>query len=54
MNCDNTARIPDQVQSDIDTVVDDDDADNNECDTDFSVPLTANDTKMQCDHKYNK
>ena len=38
MNCDNTARIHNQVQSDIYTVVvDDDDAGNNECDPDFSI-----------------
>ena len=54
MNCDNTARIPNQVQSEIDTVVDDDDADNNECDPDFSIPLKVNDTKMQCDDEYHK
>ena len=54
MNCDNTARIPNQVQSDIDTVVDGDDADNNECDPDFSIPLQVNDTKMQCDDEYHK
>ena len=39
MNCDDTARIPNQVQSDFDTAVDNDDADNNECDPDFSIPL---------------
>ena len=39
LNCDNTASIPNQVQSDIDTVVDDDHADNNECDSGFSIPL---------------
>ena len=49
MNCDNTARIPNQVQSDIDTVVDDDHADNNECVPDFSIPLKVNDTKIQRD-----
>ena len=38
LNCDNTARISNQVQSDIDTVIHDDDADNNECDPDFSIP----------------
>ena len=54
LNFDNTARIPNQVQSDIDTVVDDDAADNNECDTDFSIPLKVNDTKMQCDDEYHK
>ena len=54
LNCDNTARIPNQVQSDIDNVVDDDDADNNESDPDLSIPLTANDTKMQCDNEYHK
>ena len=54
MNCDNTARIPNQVQTDIDTVVDDDDADNNECDTDFSILLNGNNTKMQCDDEYHK
>ena len=54
MNCDNTARIPNQVQSDIDTVFDDNDADNNECDPDFSIPLKVNDTKMQCDYEYHK
>ena len=54
MNFDNTARIPNQVQSDIDTVVDDDDPDNNECDPDFSIPLKVNDTKMQCDDEYHK
>ena len=32
LDCENTARIPNQVQRDIDTVVDDDDVDNNECD----------------------
>ena len=32
-----TARIPNQVQSDIDTFVDDDDADNIECNPDFSI-----------------
>ena len=42
LNCDNTARIPNQVQSDIDTVVDEDYADNNECDPDFSIPLKVN------------
>ena len=54
MNCDNTARIPNQVQSDIDTVVDDDDADNNECDPDFSIPSKVNDIKKQCDNEYHK
>ena len=54
MNCNNIARIPNQVQSDIDTVVDDDDADNNECHPDFSIPLKFNDTKMQCDDEYYK
>ena len=54
MNCDNTARISNQVQSDIDTVVDDDDAYNNDCDPDFSIPLKVNDTKMQCDDEYHK
>ena len=54
MNCDNTARIPNQVQSNIDTAVDNDDADNNECDRDFSIPLKVNDTKMQCDDEYHK
>ena len=46
--------IPNQVQSDIETVVDDDDADNNECDPDFSIPLKVNDTKMQCDDGYHR
>ena len=54
MNCNNTARIHNQVQSDIDTLVDDDDAHNNECDPDFSIPLKVNDTKMQCDDEYHK
>ena len=54
MNWNNTARIPNQVQSDIDTVVDDDDADNNECDLDFPIPLKVNDRKMQCDDEYHK
>ena len=49
-----TARIPHQVQSNVDTVVDDDDADNNECDPDFSIPLKVNDTMMQCDGGYHK
>ena len=52
--CDNTARIPNQVQSDIDTVVNDDDAGNNKCNPDFSIPLKVNDTKMQCDDEYHK
>ena len=39
LNCDNTARIPNHVQLYIDTVVDDDDADNNEWDPDFSKSL---------------
>ena len=54
MNCDNTAMIPNQVQWDINTVVDDDDADNNECDPDFPIPLKVNDTKMQRDDEYHK
>ena len=54
LNFDNTARISNHVQSDIDTVVDDDAADNNECDPDFSKPLMVNDTKMQCDDEYHK
>ena len=54
MNCENTARIPNQVQSDIDTVVDDDDADNNECDPDFSISSKVTDIKMQCDDEYHK
>ena len=54
MNCDDTARIPNQVESDIDTVVDDDDADRNECDPDFSIPLKVNDRKVQCDDEYHK
>ena len=54
MNGNNTARIPNQVQSDIDTVVDGDDADNNECDPDISIPLKVNDTKMQCHGAYHK
>ena len=54
LNCDNTTRIANQVQSHIDTVVDDDDADNNECDPDFLIPLKVNDTKMQCDDEYHK
>ena len=54
LNGENTARTPNQVQSDIDTVVDDDDADNNECDTDFSILLKVSDTKMQCDDEYHK
>ena len=54
LNCYNTARILNQVQSVIDTVVDDNDADNNKCDPDFSIPLKVNDTKMQCDDEYYK
>ena len=42
LNCDNTARIPNQVQSDIDTVHDNNDADNNECDLDFLIPFKVN------------
>ena len=52
MNCNNTARIPNQVQSDIDTVFDYDDTENNECDPGFSIPLKVNDTKMQCEYEY--
>ena len=47
MNCDNTARIPNQVQSDIDTVVDDDDVDNNECDPDFFITFKGS-KKITC------
>ena len=55
LNCDNTVTIPNQVQSDIDdSVVDDDDVDNNECDSDFSMPSKVNDTKIQCDDEYHK
>ena len=54
LNCNNTARIPNQDQSDIDTVDDDDNADNNECDPNFPIPLKVNDTKMQCDDEYHK
>ena len=43
LNCDNTARIPNQVHLDIDTVVDDGDADNYKCDPDFSISLKVND-----------
>ena len=51
---DNTTRIANQVQSDIDTVVDDDDADNDECYPVFSIPLKVNDTMMKCDDEYHK
>ena len=54
MNCDNIARIPNQVQLDIDNVVDDGDADYNEYDPDFSIPLKVNDTKVQCDDEYDR
>ena len=54
MNCDKSARISNEVQSDIDNVVDDNDADNNECDQDFSISLKVNDTKIQCDDEYHK
>ena len=54
MNCDNTARIPNQAQSDIDTLADNDIAENNECDPDFLIPFKVNDTKMQCDDEYHK
>ena len=54
MNWDNIARIPNQVQLDIDTVVDNRDADNNDYDPDFSIPLKVNDTKVQCDDEYHR
>ena len=47
LNCDKTARIPNQVQSDIGTVVDDDDADNNECDPDFAIPFSKSEKNRQ-------
>ena len=54
MNCDNTARNPTQFQSDIGTLVDDDDADSNEFDPDFSIHLKVSEAKMQCDDEYHK